>query len=401
MTRQRLYAAIAALAAVALLGWALRGNGERVRYTTEPVRRGELSVTVTATGTLKPTNQVDIGSELSGTIRSVLVDWNDPVEKGQVLARLDTTRLEAQVLQSRSAVEAARARVAQTQASQVEADAQLARLLRVREISGGKVPSRQELDAGEAAVARARAEVASARAAVAQAAATLEAQQTDLGKAELRSPIDGVVLVRAVEPGQTVAASLQAPVLFTLAEDLTHMELVVSVDEADVGQVAAGQDATFTVDAWPERTFAAKVEQVRFGAEALEGVVTYATVLAVDNGERLLRPGMTATAEILVRNVPDALLVPNAALRFTPAERAAQSSGGLLRAFLPGPRFGRGQRDGRPEPRREQRVYALVRGALQEIPLTTGGTDGLSTEVMDGALEPGTELVVEAVPEAS
>jgi HlyD family secretion protein len=400
MTRRWLYAGIAGFAVVVLVASALRGNGERTRYTTEPARRGELSVTVTATGTLEPTNQVDIGSELSGTIRSVLVDWNDAVTAGQVLARLDTTRLEAQVLQSRAALDAARARVVQAQASQVEAEAQLARLVRVREISGGKVPSRQELDAGEAAVSRARAEVASARAAVAQAQATLETQQTDLGKAELRSPIDGVVLVRAVEPGQTVAASLQAPVLFTLAEDLTRMELVVSVDEADVGQVAAGQDATFTVDAWPDRVFPAKVEQVRFGAQALEGVVTYATVLAVDNRDGLLRPGMTATAEILVRQVADALLVPNAALRFAPPERAAEPSGGLLRAFLPGPRFGRGQRDQRRAEAREQRVFALVGGALQPIPVTTGGTDGVLTEVTGGDLEPGTELVVEALARA-
>jgi HlyD family secretion protein len=400
MNRRWLYLGGAGVAAVLLLAWALRGNGERVRYTTEPARRGPLVVSVTATGALEPTVKVDIGSELSGTIRTVEVDWNDTVKVDQVLARLDTARLEAQVLQSRASLEAARARVAQTKASLKEAEAQLARLRHVREISGGKVPSVQELDAAEAALSRARADVASAEAAVAQAQATLETQETDLGKAVIRSPVDGVVLVRAVEPGQTVAASLQAPVLFTLAGDLAHMQLEVSVDEADVGQVEAGQTATFTVDAWPDLVFDAKVEQVRFGAETLEGVVTYATVLAVDNSERRLRPGMTATAEIVVRKVDDALLVPNAALRFVPPEPSGSTSNGLARVFLPGPRFRRGPRD-EQAPQREQRVFVLRDGAPEAVSVATGGSDGAFTEIVEGELEPGTELVVDAVVSTS
>jgi HlyD family secretion protein len=189
-------------------------------------------------------------------------------------------------------------------------------------------------------------------------------------------------------------------VLFTLAGDLAHMQLQVSVDEADVGQVVAGQSATFTVDAWPDLVFDAKVEQVRFGAETLEGVVTYATVLAVDNSERRLRPGMTATAEIVVRKVDDALLVPNAALRFVPSERSGSTSNGLLRVFLPGPRFRREQREDRI-PGREQRVFVLRSGAPEAVPVATGGSDGTFTEVVGGELEAGTELVVEAVASTS
>jgi HlyD family secretion protein len=386
--------------AVAALLWLYLSSGAdtKTRYTTEPARRGDLVVTVSATGTLEPTNQVDVGSELSGTIRSVEVDFNDRVKVGQVLARLDTTRLDAQVLQTDAALEAARARVLEAQASEAEAESQLARLERVRELSGGKVPSQQEYAAAQAAAARARATRKSAEAAVTQARATLDAQRTDLGKAAIVSPIAGVVLKRAVEPGQTVAASLQAPILFTLAEDLAHMELRVSVDEADVGQVSEGQEATFSVDAWPDRQFAARVRQVRFGAETVEGVVTYTTVLDVDNSDLLLRPGMTATAEIVVRRAADALLVPNAALRFAPPAEATAPSGGLLRALLPGPRFAR-----RPDAEKSgaqaapARVWRLERGELAAVELCTGATDGTWTEVVSGGVEPGVELVIDAV----
>ena len=395
--------AAAALLVAIVFAFAHRGSGgSGYRYVTEPARRGERVATGTATGTLQPTNQVDVGSELSGTIRSVEVDFNDTVKVDQVLARLDTTRLDAQVLQSEAAVTAAKARVEQARATRVEADAQLARLERAQEMSGGKVPSRQELDTGRAVRARAIADLASAEAAVAQAKATLDAQRTDLGKAAIRSPINGVVLLRAAEPGQTVAASLQAPVLFTLAEDLTRMELDVAVDEADVGKVQEGQEASFSVDAWPDRVFHARVSQVRFGATALEGVVTYETVLLVDNSERLLRPGMTATAEITVQKVADALLVPNGALRFTPPRRAEDSSGEILRALTGArPRFNNRPRTDDGAAKREQRVYRLRGKHLEAVTVEIGASDGTWTEIRGDALEPGAELVVDAIAGAS
>jgi HlyD family secretion protein len=385
----------AALAVLGLLAAALGRNGEPAAYLTEPARRGDLVVAVTATGTLQPTNQVDVGSELSGTIRTVEVDFNDRVAKNEVLAKLDTARLEAQVLQSTAALEASRARVAEAAATEAEAKSQLARLARVRELSGGKVPSQSEYAAAEAMAARSVATTLSARAAVAQAEATLETQKTDLGKAVIRSPIDGIVLVRTVEPGQTVAASLQAPVLFTLAEDLTRMELLASVDEADVGQVREGQAARFSVDAWPERRFDARVEQLRFGAQTLEGVVTYQAVLRVDNPELLLRPGMTATAEIVVARLEDALLAPNAALRYTPPDGNGQARGGLLRALLPGRRPWREPQTSAGQARgREQRVWQLRDGRAEELTIETGASDGSWTEIRSGDLEPGAELIV-------
>jgi HlyD family secretion protein len=391
--------ALAFAALAALVAWSLAGDRDGLAYTTEPARRGDLRVTVTATGTLEPTNQVDVGSEISGTIRTVEVDYNDVVGSGQVLARLDTSRIDAQVQQARAALAAAEARVLQTEATRKENDAQLARLRRVHEVSGGRVPSQFELDAIVAAVARSHTEVASARADVSRARAALDAAETDLRKSVIISPIDGIVLVRSVEPGQTVAASLQAPVLFTLAESLERMELHVDVDEADVGQVSPGQPATFTVDAWPDRSFDARITQVRYGAQTVDNVVTYETVLEVENPDRLLRPGMTATAEIEVRNVSGALLVPNAALRFTPPEPVDESSPGIMGALLPGRRFGGPERRQRANgDAQAQKVWVLRNGSVEARTVRIGSSDGTWTEVTgDGGIEPGTELVIDAV----
>jgi HlyD family secretion protein len=388
-------AGAAALAGVWLLARACGGDAA-IAYQTEKPHRGELVVHVTATGTLQPINQVDVGSELSGLVRDVYVDFNDVVMKGQELARLDTTRLEAQVLQSEAALDAAVARKAQAEASLHEAEAQLARLERVREMSGGRVPAASELDTARAAAHRARAEVASAEAAAGQARATLRTQRTDLAKTAIRSPIDGVVLRRTVEPGQTVAASLQTPILFTLAEDLTRMELLVSVDEADVSAVAEGQQAEFSVDAWPGERFTAEVTQVRYGADALEGVVTYGVLLRVENPERKLRPGMTATAEIEVKRIPDALLVPNAALRFAPPEGVAERSRSPLDSLFMRRPSSRPKPVGVNERAREQRLHRLRRGSLEPVDVAVGATDGTFTEVVSGELSPEDELVVSA-----
>jgi HlyD family secretion protein len=380
--------------------WLLSGaDGGGVRYETAEARTGDLTVTVSATGNLEPTNQVDVGSELSGIVESVAVDDNDTVKVGQVLARLDTSLLKAEVLRARAALAAAEARVAQAAATVTEADNALARLRRVRELSGGQVPSRNEMDTAEATLARARADLTAAEAQAGEARAALDVDQTNLAKSVIYSPINGVVLSRQVEPGQTVAASLQAPVLFTLAEDLTQMELPVDVDEADVGRVRAGQSATFTVDAYPERSFPARITRVSYGSQIVDGVVTYEAVLGVDNADLSLRPGMTATAEIVVEQVAGALLVPNAALRFAPVETgaSARSGGSLLGKLFPRPpRRGRnGQRAAGGEGGR--RVWTLVDGRPQAVAVTTGVTDGTLTEVRSGDIAPGTAVVVGAV----
>mgnify|MGYP000362654807 CR=1 FL=1 len=399
----RIFVAIVVIVTVAAVGryWFTREKSNGVIYETKPVSRGNLIITVSATGTLEPTNKVEVGIEVSGTIESVEVDYNDRVEVGQVLARLDTSKLEAQVLQSRAALDSARAKLLQAEATKQEADAQMERLEEVRRLSDGKMPSKYEFDAQRAALARAKADVASAKAAVAQAQATLDANQSDLAKAVVRSPVNGIVLKRSIEPGQTVAAMFQSPVLFTLAEDLTKMELMVDVDEADVGQVHTDQDATFTVDAYPDEVFSARTIQVRYGSEIVEGVVTYKAVLRVDNSSLKLRPGMTATALLTVAKRENVLLVPNAALRFIPPQAPRKEKvgrGSLLSAILPHPpRQESTPRDDTNAKTREQQVWAVREGQLKGIPITKGLTDGKNTEVTSGAVEPGMELATDMV----
>ncbi|MBC7955187.1 MAG: efflux RND transporter periplasmic adaptor subunit, partial [Cytophagales bacterium] len=284
--------AVLALAAAGVTWWlASRDAKAAPSYSTQPVTRGNLTLQVTANGTLQPTRSVNIGSELSGTVLRVLVDVNDRVKKGQVLVELDTAKLSDQILRSRASMAAARAKVAQAAATLKEAQGNLARLEEVARLSGGKVPSKAELDTGRASVDRAQADEASARAGVADAQAALSTDETNLKKASIRSPTDGVVLTRTVDPGNAVAASLQAVTLFTVAEDLTKLRLQVSVDEADVGSVVVGQKASFTVSAYPSRKYPASVTRVAFGSTITENVVTYLTHLDVDNGDLSLRPG--------------------------------------------------------------------------------------------------------------
>jgi HlyD family secretion protein len=359
-----------------------------------------LTVSVTATGNLQPTNTVTVGSELSGIIKSVEVDYNDRVTVGQVLARLDTTKLQTQVLQSRAVVDAARAKVLQVGATIKEARDQLSRLKNLVKMGGSKALSKQDLDAAEAILARGLADEASAKASVNQAEAVLALNETDLAKALIKSPINGIVLTRSVEPGQTVAASLQAPVLFTLAEDLAHMELHVDVDEADVGQVMAGQKAQFTVDAYPERSFPAKITQVRFGSKTTSGVVTYETLLDVDNTDLSLRPGMTATADIVVMEVADALLVPNAALRFSPpmdlkGDQAPR--GGILTKLFPRPPHRSEKPPESTSVKKRQKVWGLRDNSPFAVSIETGVTDGTRTQVQQGDVKPGMALIVDTV----
>lgn len=397
-SRRWLIAAGAVFALVLVAMWWASGDDAAVRYTTQPVKRGNLTVTVTATGTLQPTNKVDVGSELSGIIKSVSADYNQRVKAGQVLARLDTTKLEAQRLQSQAALESAQAKVLQAQATAREARSQLTRFREVRELSGGKVPSQQDFEAAEATFERAQADEANARAQVAQAQATLNATRTDLAKAVIRSPINGVVLTRSVEPGQTVAASFQAPVLFTIAEDLTRMELHVDVDEADVGHVKEGQHATFTVDAYPDRPFPARTTQVRFGSKSTEGVVTYEALLTVNNAELALRPGMTATAAIVVDQIENALLVPATALRFAPpqTETADEGGSGLVGRLMPRPPRSapKSQQDANSK---SKQVWILRDGQPTALAVTVGATNGIMTVVTGGELAEGMAVITDSV----
>jgi HlyD family secretion protein len=397
--RRYLWTALASTVIVVLAAgiWAITARPDGRNFKTQEVRLGDLVVTVTATGNLQPTNQVEVGVEVSGTIATAEVDYNDRVKRDQVLARLDPTKFKAQVVRSRAALQSAKARILQAQATVEESRAQLGRLTRLREVSKGTDPSQHDIDAAEAALKRALADRASANADVAEAKATLESNEIDLGKTVIRSPVDGVVLVRSVEPGQTVAASLQTPVLFVLAEDLTSMELHVSVDEADVGRVRAGQMATFTVDAYPDRTFSAEIVEVHYGAQEVDGVITYEAVLNVDNADLSLRPGMTATASILAQELKDAVLIPNVALRFSPPLRdEAEPNVGLVARLLPRPPRGPSKnRQHQGAETKQQRVWILRNGEPVAVPVTVGATDGMMTELVRGDVEPGMPLIVE------
>lgn len=364
-----------------------------VSYKTAPVTRGNLILTVTATGTLQPLNQVEVGSELSGTIASVEVDYNDEVKMDQVLARLDTTALNNRIAEGKASLQQAQASVEETRATELE---KRAALDRCKELAKNRLCSPNDQDIAEAAYARARATVSSARAQVAMAQAILDGYETNLKKAIIRSPINGIVLDRKVESGQTVAASLQTPELFSLAEDLTRMELIVAVDEADIGQVRDGQEAVFSVDAYPDMNFTARISQIRHAPQTVDGVVSYETVLAVDNPGQLLLPGMTATAEITTRRIQDALLIPNAALRYSPppAKQQTEDGGSLVSRLFRRP----SRRDGGPATieGRERKVWLLRQGKPEALAITIGTSDGMMTEVTAGALEPEMLLITDS-----
>jgi HlyD family secretion protein len=385
------------IAATIIIIWT-KGKSSAIKYKTEEVKQGDLSTIVTATGTLKPTEQVDVGVEVSGTIKTVEVDYNSRVKTGQTLARLDTAKLEAQATQYRAALESAKAKVLQTGATITETLAKLEQLKKVRELSNGKIPSQLEMFTAEAAYERAKADATSAEAEISKAKATLQATEIDLVKSVIKSPINGIVLTRSIEPGQTVAASFTTPILFTIAKDLTKMELHVNVDEADIGKIQEGQKANFSVAAWPNRTFEADIKQARYGSTTTSGVVTYETVLKVNNEDLLLRPGMTATADITVKNIKNAVLMPSAALRFTPPlQQEKQKSTGLVGAILPRPPAQSSRKHSNPSARKEQEVWLLKDNKLSAIPVIVGSTNGNMAEILSGDVKPGMAVVVDII----
>jgi HlyD family secretion protein len=378
------------------------GPDAGISFKTAPAAVTDIHVTVSATGTLEPTNEVEVGSELSGTVQEVFADYNDQVTEGQVLARLDIADLQAQVRKSKASLASARASVRQAHATVEETRLKLKNLKKVRELSGGKVPAQTDMDEAQANYTRAQADQASAEAGVAEVQASLDSTLTELSKADIISPVNGVVLTRDIEKGSTVAASFEAPVLFTLAEDLSKMKLNVDVDEADIGVVKEGLDAHFTVDAYPQRQFAAKIQQVRFNATTTDGVVTYETIMTCDNGDLALRPGMTATADIIVKQADQVLSIPSAALRFSmPKPGENSSSPSLLRMFLPGPP----RRGNRPAKhvtvtggKDQETVWILDENKRpRPVPVKVGLTDGVNTQILEGQITQGTKVIVSAL----
>jgi HlyD family secretion protein len=365
------------------------------RYTTQAVSRGDLTLTVNANGTLQPTRSVNIGSELSGTVRQVNVDVNDRIKKGDVLVVLDTAKLRDQIVRSQAALEAAGGKLAQSGATVGEARAALGRYEEVARLSHGQVPSKAELDGARATLARAVADDAGARAGIKDARAALSTDQINLSKASIVAPTDGVVLTRAVDPGSTVAASLQAVTLLTVAEDLSRLRLWVYVDEADVGAIRQGQSATFTVSAYQARNYPAVITRVGLGSTITDSVVTYLTYLDVDNADLSLRPGMTATATITATRRQDVLLVPNAALRFSPsaAAPAPAAKKGIAASLMPAiPGGGRTRRSGAAgaSTANAKQVWVLAaggKGAPLAVAVTPGISDGHVTEITGGNLK--------------
>lgn len=374
---------------------------QATQYQTQKVERGDLRVSVTATGTLKARSTVEVGAEITGRVLQVHVNFNDKVTRGQVLAEIDTETYQARVEEVRAQLTAASASLQNARATLNEAKLKLDR---GKPMVAQGVLSQQDFEALEANHERAKSQVVSAGAQMTLAQASLKVAQTNLSKAVIRSPIDGVVLNRAVEPGQTVTSGLQTPVLFVLAADLGELQLNVQVDEADVGSVREGQAATFTVDAYSKQTFTSKVLAVKNMPTTGTTVVTYEAWLSVDNEKRLLRPGMTATATIIVDERKNVLLVPNAALRFNPnrrRENAGQQQGVSVDQFLPTTRKRPNQNkrapDGSGSGQREPTLWLPTGGDPKRVTVETGATDGIRTEVTSSDLNEGTEVILTAI----
>ncbi len=383
--------------AAAFGGWRYwyNPNAARVPYTfvTAPAERAELVIKVTATGTVQPTNKVDISSELSGVMRQVNVDFNTTVKKGDVLAELDTTKLTASVENSRARLSASRASVQDANVSLAEKHQIYDRK---KSLAAHNVSSAQDLDTAKAAYDRAVVAVETAKANVEMSEAQLRLDETNLSRARITSPINGVVLMRKVDPGQTVASSLQAPVLFTIAEDLKRMEVQVDVDEADVGRVREAQKAAFSVDAYPDKKFDAQIRMLRYGSEVVQGVVTYKAVLTTDNSALQLLPGMTATAEIVVEQLKDALTVPNQALRFQPPQIVAPAQNRtLLDRLLPSPRPQFRPASQQRATGAAARIFVLRDGQALPVRVTVGSSDGLRTQIVRGDLQAGDAVIVD------
>lgn len=371
------YLILALIAAVGagVWAWVHAQNDSQIRYITAPAEIKTLTTTVSATGNLEPTNTVEVGIEVSGTIEEVLVDYNDRVHVGTLMARLDTTRLDSQVTSSKASVARYRANISEAEASYLNAKNEWERVQKMAAATQGNYPSRQEIDNARAAMEKAQAQVAAAKALLEQAQAELLTNEDNVRKAAVVSPAEGIVLQRKVEPGQTVVASMQTPVLFTIAEDLTKMQVILSVDEADVGEVREHQKVAFTVDAYPDQKFHGIITQLRLNSEILNGVVTYDTVVDVDNSDLLLRPGMTVSARITTGVLENVLTVPNAALRFTPPSE---------------------QKNGEKKAKtnsQTQYVWVLRHNQPVKIAVKTGKSDGSSTLIAATGLRDGEKVL--------
>jgi HlyD family secretion protein len=403
MKGKRIFALVAAILVLAGTGYGFWRWGSRPKesaYVTMPVQRGNVTQVVSSTGTLQAVITVLVGSQISGTIDKLFADFNTKVKAGEVVAQLNQDKFKAAVDQARANLLAAESNLAKAKVSVVDAQRTLERN---RELRKRDLMPQSELDAAQTAYDAALAQVEVNKAQSAQAQAGLNQATVDLNNTVIRSPVDGIVISRNVDVGQTVAASLQAPTLFTIANDLAKMEVHTNVDEADVGNVTEGQEVSFTVDAFPARRFKGRVHQVRNAPTVVQNVVTYDAVVRIDNKEQLLKPGMTANVQFLVNRREDVLTIPNMAIRFKPPEqkdeaqellrreqtRAAPTIGARKTSRSPGGGGGGGGRGGR-----RITLYVLSAGKAEPVEVQLGITDGSKTEVGDGELKENDPVII-------
>jgi HlyD family secretion protein len=362
-------------------------------YNTKKVTRGDLSVIVSATGTLNPTNSVEIGVEVSGTIKEIYVDFNDEVEVGQLLAILDTRKLQSEVDGQTASLGISKANLKESEVNLRNKKTVYDRTLKMYNSSGGKYPSINELDDAKFAYESSVSSFEAAKAKVEQSSFSLNTAKQNLDKAYVKSSIKGIVLNRAVEVGQTLAASMNAPKLFTLAKDLTQMDLIVSIDESDVADIKKDLDVTFTVDAYPNKNFKGKIKQVRLNPVTVNGVVTYETVVGVNNEELLLRPGMTATAQINTKQSFDKLMIPNGALRFKPKIQSEQKANTMN--LVQPPRRVAGENASKDLSKKEfTPIYVLENNQPKRVMVKILETDGKVTTIESNDLKVDDELII-------
>jgi HlyD family secretion protein len=368
-------------AAVASAGYMyFRKENGGAAYRTAKVEKGEIVDAITATGNINAVTTVSVGSQVSGTLQQIFVDFNSRVRKGQVIALIDPRLLEASATQARASVDNAKAALDRAQVGVIDTERTNRRN---RELVKDGFVAQADVDASQTVWEQALAQKRSAEAALQQAEGALRVAMTNLAYATIRSPVDGIVISRNVDVGQTVAASFQTPTLFSIAQDLTKMQVDTNVDESDIGRAAVGQNVTFTVDAWPEKTFTGTVTQVRNSPIVTQNVVTYNVVVRVDNRDLLLKPGMTANVSIEVKKFADVLKVPNAALRFRPTAKEAGDEGA-----------GKRMENGKVKAAGEQRVYLLGKdGKTSPVRIRTGVSNGTFTLVEEGGLKEGDVLV--------
>jgi len=352
----------------------LRGRGNELQFGTDKVVRGDIEMAVTATGTVNPVTTVLVGTQVSGTIKNIYVDFNSPVKKGQLIARIDPALFEAQVNQARANLFAAKANLEKAEATLVDTKRTMERN---KELLAKNLIAQSDLDTAETNYETAKASVSAAKSQIAQNEAALSSAETNLFYTKIESPVDGIVVSRNVDVGQTVAASFQTPTLFSIAQDLTKMQIDTNVAEADIGNVRVGQDVEFTVDAYSDITFKGRVWQVRNAPITVQNVVTYDVVIQVANPELKLKPGMTANVSIIISLKKDVLKIPNAALRFKPVERNKTSI----------------QQKGAG-------VWILEQEKPKRVPVSIGISDGSYTELVSGKISEGQEVIVESLTKA-